>query len=391
MTGALPQWHDYLARLESARSVLDHLADPADERLRQEAYRLLFLSLGQGFFSTFADPNCPDFVPAVNSVFNASSTNPDFIYYQASVDGRGVYRFAGRRGAALFVHVDLAAGGLGVMDDPGPSTGSFDLDELTLGPQGEFEVLLSDERPSGHSGDWRPLDQRTRVMVVRQGAYDWGAVPDGRFAIERVDVPLTPHCYTAAEIAARLERLCAHAERYAGMWIRHVERQRQAGLINRFESDDWAGRGGVAGQYYYQGLFRLEPGMALILETALPRQCLYWNVQLSDALWNTIDWVNRQGSLNGAQARLDQDGRFRAVIALTDPGVPNWLDPGGQRDGAVMLRWTRASDGPAPTLRAVPEGEIRQQLPASTPVITAAARDLSLRQRRRSAQLRRRW
>jgi hypothetical protein len=175
------------------------------------------------------------------------------------------------------------------------------------------------------------------------------------------------------------------------MWIKHVARQRQAGLVNRFEADDWAGRGGVAGQYYYQGLFRLEPGTVLILETGLPRECLYWNVQLSDPLWNTIDWINRQGSLNGGQARLDEDGRFRAVISLTDPGVPNWLDPGGYRDGAVMMRWTRASDGPVPSLRAVAERELRQHLPQSTPVVTPGMRDVALRERRRSAQLRRRW
>ena len=175
--------------------------------------------------------------------------------------------------------------------------------------------------------------------------------------------------------------------------MKHVARQRQAGLINRFESDDWAGRGGAAGQYYYQGLFRLEPGTVLILETQLPRECLYWNVQLSDPLWNTIDWLNRQGSLNGGQALLDADGSFRAVAKRSiDPGVPNWLDPGGYRDGAIMLRWMRASDGPVPTLRAVPEDQLEtQHLPESTPVITAQARDIGLRARRRSAQLRRRW
>jgi hypothetical protein len=387
----LPQWDDYLGTLRKAQSVLTHLSDPADEQLRQEAYRLLFLSLGQGFMSAFADPDHPDFVPAVNTVFNASSTNPDFIYYQASVDGRGVYRIAGRRGAALFVHVDLAAGGLGVMDELGPSTGSFDLDELAIGPGGEFEVMLSTEKPAGCSGDWRRLDPSTRAVVVRQGAYEWASLPDGRFSIERLDCPISPRRLTATEISARLERLSAHAKRYAGMWMSHVARQRQAGLINRLEGDDWAGRGGVAGQYYYQGLFRLEPGGALILETELPQECLYWNVQLSDPLWNTIDWVNRQSSLNGGQARLDEDGRFRAVISLNDPGVPNWLDPGGFRDGAVMVRWTRASEGPVPTLREVSESRIRDSLPQSTPVVSPQERDGNLRNRRRSAQLRRRW
>ena len=60
-------------------------------------------------------------------------------------------------------------------------------------------------------------------------------------------------------------------------------------------------------------------------------------MQLSDPLWNSVDWLNRQSSLNAHQARLDGDGRLRAVIALEDPGVPNWLDPGGFDNGSVMI------------------------------------------------------
>ena len=104
-----------------------------------------------------------------------------------------------------------------------------------------------------------------------------------------------------------------------------------------------------------------------------------------------IDWLNRQGSLNGGQARLDADGRFRAVIAHDDPGVPNWLDPGGWSEGAIMLRWTEASSGPEPTLRAVPLTALRDHLPADTPTVDADARQESLRARRRGVQLRRRW
>jgi hypothetical protein len=117
----------------------------------------------------------------------------------------------------------------------------------------------------------------------------------------------------------------------------------------------------------------------------------YWNVQLSDPLWNAIDWLNHQSSLNGGQARIDSDGKFRAVIALDDPGVPNWLDPGGWCEGAIMLRWTEASSGPAPILKSVPIADLHDHLPGETPPFTSEARDVALRHRRRSVQLRRRW
>lgn len=385
------EWRDRLERAAEAEALTALLADPADPRLREELCRLLFLGLATGFLTAFADPDQPDFVPPVNNLLNSSSVNPDFIYYQASIDGAGTYRISGERGEALFVLLDIAAGGLGVMDEPGPSLGTIDLDTLTIGPGGTFELILGAERPADVAGDWRPLDPRARTLVLRQAAYDWGAGRDGRFAIERLDRSRAPARLETAELARRLDRLAAHPQRYAGLWLRHMAGQRAKGLVNRFEHDDWAGRGGVAGQHYYQGLFRLEPGQVLLLETALPERVRYWNVQLSDPLWNTIDWLNHQSSLNGGQARLDADGRFRAVIALEDPGVPNWLDPGGWAEGAVMLRWTEASAGPEPQLRSLPADALRAALPPETPIVTPAERQAALRARRRGAQLRRRW
>ena len=388
---ALPGWRDYLAELDGAGEVLGLLDASADPALSQEALRLLFLGLSGGFFTAFADPDLPDFVPAVNTALNGSMTNPDFIYATASIDGTGVYRISGARGDGLFVLIDLAAGGLGVMDKLGPSCGTIDLDSLDIGADGRFELMLSEERPAGWQGNWRALDPRAVTVTLRQAAYDWGEGRDGRFAIERVDRPLAPRRRTAAELAERLTALARYPRRYAGLWLTVIKDQAAKGLWNRFEHDDWAGRGGVVGQHYYQGLFRIEPGHVLLLETELPETVRYWNVQLGDMVWNTIDWMNRQSSLNGGQAVIDEDGKFRAVIALDDPGVPNWLDPGGWEEGAIMLRWTEASSGPAPTLTSLPIDELRAHLPTGTATIDPQERDRQLRLRRTGVQLRRRW
>ena len=390
-TNALPEWRDYLATLAEADQVLALLEDPADPVARQDAYRLLFLTLGAGYLSTFADPRAPDFVPLVNNHFNSVGVNPDFIYAYAQIDGTGRYRLSGYRGDGLFLLFDFAAGGLGVMDALGPSVGVLDADTLTIEPDGSFDVLLSTDRPEGHTGDWFALDPRAATINVRQASYDWGAGTDARLAIERLDRPAVIPPLDAAAVADRLKALAGYPSRYAGFALNYPKGQRARGLVNRLEHDDWAGRGGLAGQHYYQGIFRLAPGEALILETDLPETVRYWNVQLNDALWNTIDWLNHQSSLNAGQAVIDTDGRFRAVIALEDPGVPNWLDPGGRREGSLMLRWTEASSGPAPSLRLVPLAEIRAHLPDTTSTVTPDERRESLRLRRRGAQLRRRW
>lgn len=385
------RWQEHADAIAGLGDLTALLELPTDEKLVAAAHRLIFLSLSSGYMSAFADPDRPDFVPAVNTIHNASSANPDFVYYQASVDGAGEYRIAGRRGDALFLLFDIAAGGLGVMDELGPSLGTIDIDHLTLAPDGSFDLLLSADRPADWAGDWRRLDPAARTIVVRQARYDWGAGEDARLSIERLDAPIAKPPLTPEETQLRLARLARYPERYAGMWLKFMAGQRAKGLVNAFEHDDWAGRGGVTSQHYYQGLFKLEPDQALILETELPARVRYWNVQLADPLWNAIDWLNHQGSLNGGQARIDGDGKFRAVIAATDPGVPNWLDPAGWSDGAIMLRWTEASSGPVPTLSAVPLADLRAHLPGDTPIVTAAERDTALRARRRGVQLRRRW
>ncbi len=387
----MSDWEERIAAFGATQELLALLADPADPQAGAEAERLFWMALASGWFTAFADPDFPDFVPAVNTHIHCVGTNPDFIYASASIDGAGSYVLSGTRGAGLFLLLDIAAGGLGVMDTLGRSLGLLDFDRLNLDGQGRFSLLLSAERPADWTGDWRQLDPAARSLTLRQASYDWGAGNEARIAIERTDKAHSPRRRSAADIAERLAALAAYPKRLAGMALGFMAGQRAKNLWNRLEHDDWAGQGGVQGQHYYQGLFKLEPGKALVLETELPDTVRYWNVQLSDMLWNSVDWMNRQSSLNGGQARIDSDGRFRAVIALEDPGVPNWLDPGGNSEGAIMLRWTEASSGPEPVLRLVDLADLRSELPPDTPSVSPDEREGQLRARRRSVQWRRRW
>lgn len=384
-------WDEKVAAFASTKDLLALLERPDDPRLTAEAQKLFFLSLASGWFSTFADPDFPDFVPAVNTHLNCVGTNPDFVYGAATIDGAGSYLISGERGDGLFLLLDIVAGGLGVMEELGPSCGTLDFDTLTRDSEGRFSLLLSAERPADWTSDWHRLDPAARSLSLRQASYDWGKGREARIAIERIDKAHAPRRWSPEEIAERLTALAGYPKRLSGMALGFMKGQRDKGLWNRLEHDDWAGRGGVQGQHYYQGLFRLEPGQVLLLETELPEKVRYWNTQLSDMMWNSIDWMNRQSSLNGGQARLDADGIYRAVIAIEDPGVPNWLDTGGNSEGAIMLRWTEASSGPAPVLTVLEATALRDHLPGDTPFVTPAEREESLRARRRAVQWRRRW
>jgi hypothetical protein len=131
--------------------------------------------------------------------------------------------------------------------------------------------------------------------------------------------------------------------------------------------------GGADDIYYGNDLYRLGPGEALVIET-VPPDARYWQIQLCDVWFRTLDYATRQTSLNHHQARLDADGRFRCVVAHRDPGVPNWLDAAGHPEGMIQYRWVWSKSNPRPSLRRVRFDELRAALPPDTPRVTPEER-----------------
>jgi hypothetical protein len=64
----------------------------------------------------------------------------------------------------------------------------------------------------------------------------------------------------------------------------------------------------------------------------------YFTVPLSNIWGTTLDLVDRTGSLNKAQSVANEDGSYSYVISADDPGVANWIDSDGLREGILTLR-----------------------------------------------------
>lgn len=390
MTARLPSWSEYLELLQPAEQLVGLTFDPHSEQLRAELYRQLLMNLSLGYFLYFqADADHPDWAPFLNSVF-LLQPNPDDTYLLAPVRGDAVYRVTGNRGTVRLLTFSTGAHMMGMADAPGRNFGYFDADELILGPNGEMDVIFSAERPAGHQGNWLPLHPEAEFIMVRNRSYAWGEEREATLAIERVGAPALKPRLSAERIDERIrELLGGFTQRLSRMWLKYQNAALQRGLINKIELADFGGA--VPAQAYWQGIFRLAADEALVLETALPARHGYWNVQLNDELWNAVEFIHRQSSLNGHQARIDADGRFRAVISVEDPGVPNWLDPVGTLQGMIIGRWYHADTLPIPTVTTVPFKELRRYLPPETPAVTVDERAAQLRARRIGGQLRRRW
>jgi hypothetical protein len=395
-TNALPSWADQMHALDG---VSDYLIerwrpDGATEAETQDMNKLALSILACGYLCrVYTDAKRPVFMPLWNYAFNQGGPDPDYVYSTTEIDIDGVYRISGFRGTTRFVEITQQAFDMMApahMDGGTPMAVTLDLDDLTIGDDGYFSVLLSAERPADHTGDWWELDPRARRLLMRRCSCDWTNEEDARVAIDRLDdggADMTPE-----EIARRFSDLSKWIEGMIEFDMNLVRYYREHHGVNQFmRSSKIDQMGGLPRQAYYDGIHEIDDTEALILETPLPERVRYWQALVGDDRFCTVDWVNRQSSLNDAQAHIDSDGRFRAVISRLDPGVPNWLDKGDYPWGIIQMRWNLANEYPDPTMIKVPFADIRQHLPDDTPVVTPEERREQLRRRREGAQLRRIW
>jgi hypothetical protein len=145
---------------------------------------------------------------------------------------------------------------------------------------------------------------------------------------------------------------------------------------------------GLGDILYGTGWFELEPDEAMLIELSAP-DAVHWSFQLGNYWGEAIDFANYTSSTNGDQATASSDGRYRIVIAHNDPGVPNWLDTAGHREGMIFYRYHLAKSKPMPTARVVKRSDLPALLPKDTVKITSVERRAEIDSRRAAITRRR--
>lgn len=393
VAGKLPEWVDMLRALEpvGGRLIEGWGRSEVTAEDRQQMHKLALSALANGYLTHVdMDPARPQIAPAWNVAMNLAGPNPDYIYKTCEIDARGTYQITGYRGTTRFYEFTqqywVMIGGA---EGPGPAPTTNDLDQLQLSPDGWFSVILSPERPAGYDGDWWRLQPGVVRILVRECICDWRNEICARVAINRLDEA------APVDHADQARRLSNMAD-----WVRNVvqfdvdlarfyREHHGTNVLTRSKKID--SLGGLPEQLYYDGAYEIDDDEALVVEIDLPRQSRYWQILVADDRFSTVDWINRQSSLNDVQARLDPDGKFRLVVSHGDPGVHNWLDKADNKWGNLQARFNRASNAPEPVVTRVKLADARAHLPKDTPVVTPAERKVLLRQRREAAQLRSLW
>lgn len=392
--GSLPSWEDQIRKLlPVGEQLLENWARPdLTEEEKQDQYILGLAMLSNGYLGhVFVDPKRPMFVPLWNIAYNQGGPNPDFIYGYTAIDADGVYRISGYRGTNRFTEFSQMNKRLyhQLEEQRNPNPLTNDLDQLNIGPDGYFSVILSAERPAGYEGDWWPMKDNTQSIILRRCSTDWRNEVDSRVAIERLDPVETA---TWADVSQRWSELPQWIVGMISFMTDLVKWYREHHPTNGLElSKKITQIGGLPNQFYYDGIYQIDDDEALVVEVPLPEKCYYWQMLVADDRFCTVDWANRQTSINDRQAHMTGDNVFRTVVSKQDPGVPNWLDKEDNKWGILQMRFNRASEAPLAKVTRCKVADVRRHLPAETPVVTPEQRRQQLAARREAAQLRTFW
>jgi hypothetical protein len=380
-----------LGPLQGAVNGLKDTWHPEDPAYHADVLRQTMTSLSYSYFAYFhATPEHPDWSPLWNPVYTLQP-NPDDIYLYAPLRGDLIYRVSGNRGSCKILSFTTQRAMSGMVDKMPQPSGHKEVDDtdLALALNEDFEVIFSAEKPAGYSGKWAPIDSQAGGMMVRFRSYDWAKEVDPVISIECLSpVPPKPRL-TPEQILSGIQEMAKFPARKTRLYYGMQNGVKERVGFNVFEPIRYAGA--LAKQVYWPACFQLEDDEALIIETDLPEHRPYWNIQLNDPYFNALEYVYRLSSLNGHTAKVSADGKFRAVIALTDPGVPNWLDPAGYNEGGIYGRWFDCDTNPTPIIKRMKLTELRAHLPADTPNVTPEERAAELRIRVRACQRRKRW
>ncbi|MCK9284200.1 MAG: DUF1214 domain-containing protein [Rhodocyclaceae bacterium] len=295
----------------------------------------------------------------------------DCLYQWAPVHGDHVYRIIGDRGTAHLFDVETRVGHFAHVSE----WKLFDRsNEFKIGPDNQIEIVLSrNEQP----GNWIKLPEGPGNIIFRQYFYDWINEKSAKVQIVRDGAKYPPPPMTTQAMTDCAQLFIDWLHNLPATFAQVVRSYYTAPEDSMiFDPIDF----GWKDLRYGKTTYNCAEDEALIVEVR-PPAAYYWSIQLCSHFWEARDWNLRQTSLNGHQAALDDDGVLRAVIAHTDPGVPNWLDAGGHQRGLLAIRYYKADSLPVPTVRRVKLSQLRASLPSSTPAVSNETRQESLRAR----------
>jgi hypothetical protein len=248
---------------------------------------------------------------------------------------------------------------------------------MVFSDNGEFVITIDDQPANGRVNHMTTAPE-VKFLFVRDSMMDWAAETPLQLEIERLGAAKADPI-SVDEMAARTAfRMADDCHLY--FWFQNA----WSGITPNkvIPPGGPRGGGGLVTQALSLGNFDLGGDDVAILEYN-PAGASYVAIQLTEWLYRSLDYHQRQSSLTAAQSAIDSDGLVRLAIARRDPGVANWLDTGGVQEVFTILRWQAlaaepVNGGPAAKLTMSTYDQLKADLPADTLWVDAAQRKARL-------------
>jgi hypothetical protein len=373
-------WDDFCEQVRRVGHMVDRFGDTADPLDRAEWYRFVTRLMRNGF-ERFVE-NCEPERPRLRDApwrqgINFQSPDQDHLLTEFP-DGRSDYRITGNRGTIPYFVMaswtarqpadladrDWAARGVEGLSEFDPAmlrtTGFLQSDTIHFDADGNFEVIVSRERPADGK-DWLPITEDCVGLLVRTVYHRRGETIPPTMTIERIDRP-TPRPIDAAIIAGGLAKAgqmtLGYAELVRSWWQDNLGKRPNR---IRFSRAVYLSNGGVPDRHHGFGTWECAADEALVI-SFLPVESDYWIFQLCNIWQENLDnYEDGGGHIQKYTAAYEPDGSVRIIVAAADPGVGgNWIDPYGHGHGGMSLRFIKTVSEPPPvTLHRLPLAELR--------------------------------
>ncbi len=308
--------------------------------------------------------------------------NPDSVYRVIPISGDERYEIHGRVGPHRMTenYFTLWNADMGTVAVLNGRTMNVDAD-------GSFTITV-DSAPANGRPNHVQSNPEAHEFYIRDVLLHWDRDDPNHLAVQRLGDEPNVAARTLDEQADATAAMMAHFADFTGK-LSHGIYKMPANHFDLAWSADKVGA--MRNQVYVMGRFDLNPGEAFVVDVN-DGGAEYFTVPLSNIWGTTLDICDRTGSLNKAQSVPNEDGTYTYVISPTDPGVANWIDSDGLREGILTLRMAEFGEhGPREDLgahgRVVPLDELEKAVPTLRRV-SAQQRATELAERR-AAYLRR--
>jgi hypothetical protein len=382
-------WDSYLRALDDMRAVIENTSMFEDPANRAKAYHSLMEMQALAYNLIIAprrtNPRILTNTALNTDIFTLGLQCPDAWYGLTFLDGEQRYRMTGRMGDVTFISILVQDS----IEQNTRTVGSMNSLNMDVAKDGTFEIFLGGPK---RSGNWIPLDPELgfHYVLIRRTVLDWGNSDKGELRVDRIS-PIEPGHYDADEfdeaaMAARIRR--------AETFIRYIPKHWILGLYDVFIGprnekntmnllpSSTTNAASESTSNYVMGIFSLDDDEALILSFDKAPDGAYWGLQLGDVWDRALPYYERQTSLNMAQVHTQANGELHVVISARDPGVANWLDTVGRKEGEIVLRNYGSTVASVPTVRKVKLSDVIASLPSDTKRISVQERQQLLEHRR---------